>query len=103
MAAAGMPDGDYDLGPQRVRVAGGVARLAHGESIAGGTSHLIEDVMRAGGPAAIEAASATPARVLGLPAGHGTLTAGARADLLVAAGGDVAKIMRSGRWERTRA
>lgn len=47
MAAAGMADGEYDLGPQRVRVAGGVARLADGDSLAGGTSHLAADVTRA--------------------------------------------------------
>jgi N-acetylglucosamine-6-phosphate deacetylase len=103
MAAAGMPDGDYQLGPQRVRVAAGVARLAAGESIAGGTSHLLEDVTRAGGTAAaIEAASATPARVLGLSAVRGTLTPGAPADLLVTEAGRVAKIMLNGRWSGTR-
>jgi N-acetylglucosamine-6-phosphate deacetylase len=98
MAAAGMSDGEYQLGPQRVRVAAGVARLADGDSIAGGTSHLLEDVTRAGGAAAIEAASATPARVLGLAAGRGTLTPGAPADLLVTAAGRVRKIMLNGRW-----
>ena len=45
MAAAGMPDGDYVLGSRAVTVAGGVARLADGGAIAGGTAHLI-DVVR---------------------------------------------------------
>src|SRR5205823_4159011 len=37
MAAAGMADGDYDLGGQGVTVADGVARLARNGSIAGST------------------------------------------------------------------
>src|SRR5215218_3452250 len=67
MAAAGMPDGTYELGPMRVRVTGGVARLADGDAIAGGTGHLL-DVVRsavaAGVPlaSAVRAASRTPAR-----------------------------------------
>ncbi len=36
MAAAGMPDGSYQLGPLRVRVAGGVARLAPDGGSGGG-------------------------------------------------------------------
>ena len=44
MAAAGMPDGSYQLGPQAVTVKDGVARLTNGNSIAGGTSHLLDQV-----------------------------------------------------------
>ncbi|MCS4484104.1 amidohydrolase family protein [Gleimia sp. 6138-11-ORH1] len=44
MAAAGMPDGSYQLGPQGVTVKDGVARLTGGESIAGGTSRLIDQI-----------------------------------------------------------
>lgn len=44
MAAAGMADGSYQLGPQAVTVKDGVARLTHGNSIAGGTSHLLDQV-----------------------------------------------------------
>ena len=46
MAAAGMADGDYVLGPQAVQVRDGVARLAEGSSIAGGTSRLLDVVRR---------------------------------------------------------
>ncbi|GAA4288473.1 N-acetylglucosamine-6-phosphate deacetylase [Georgenia daeguensis] len=87
MAAAGMPDGAYRLGSQDVTVAGGVARLTVGESIAGGTAHLL-DVVRttvAGGVPLVDAvymASTGPARVLG-DAGVGALEAGRRADLIV--------------------
>ncbi len=88
MAAAGMPDGDYVLGPMAVTVAGGVARLTDGGSIAGGTSRLL-DVVRttvaAGVPLAdaVRAASWVPARALGL-ADVGGLVAGRRADVVVA-------------------
>lgn len=71
MAAAGMADGSYQLGPQAVRVEGGVARLAHGDSIAGGTAHLLDCVRvavhRAGIDLvdAVHMASAQGARILG--------------------------------------
>ena len=87
MAAAGVADGSYDLGPARVRVVGGVARLLEGDVIAGGTSHLLDIVRRAVGAGvsladAVRCASAVPARVLGRP-DLGALEAGRRADLLV--------------------
>ncbi|MFF2621433.1 N-acetylglucosamine-6-phosphate deacetylase [Oerskovia jenensis] len=90
MAAAGMADGKYQLGPMTVTVADGVARLDDGTpegSIAGGTFHLL-DVVRAtvgfGIPLldAVTAASLTPAGVLGR-ADIGALEAGRRADVLV--------------------
>ncbi|MBO3724802.1 amidohydrolase family protein [Actinomyces bowdenii] len=87
MAAAGMPDGEYVLGPAAVRVSQGVARLAQGESIAGGTAHLI-DVVRTtwqGGVDlvdAVYAASAQGARILG-DRSIGALAPGMRADLIV--------------------
>jgi N-acetylglucosamine-6-phosphate deacetylase len=107
MAAAGMPDGDYDLGPQSVTVAGGVARLrGPGEqSIAGGTARLLEVVRRcvrhAGVrlPDAVAAASATPATVLGLGPGVGTVTPGGPADLVVVDDDlRLRRVMRAGRW-----
>lgn len=90
MAAAGMPDGRYDLGSVQVRVADGVARLAEGDAIAGGTAHLL-DVVRATVDAgvglvdAVRAASTTPAAVLGR-GDVGGLVAGLRADLVVVDG-----------------
>ena len=48
MAAAGMPDGDYQLGPMAVRVADGVARIVEGtvgRGDRGGVAHLL-DVVR---------------------------------------------------------
>src|SRR5688500_9949126 len=69
MAAAGMADGDYQLGPQAVEVRDGVARLAGGGAIAGGTSRLLDVVrrqVRAGlDPVrVVAAASVRPAGVL---------------------------------------
>lgn len=92
MAAAGMPDGAYELGPMGVTVRDGVARVtdpAHPEGgpIAGGTAHLV-DVVRAtvaaGVPLAdaVRSASWVPARVLGLT-DVGGLVAGRRADVVV--------------------
>ncbi|OLT45527.1 N-acetylglucosamine-6-phosphate deacetylase [Cellulosimicrobium sp. CUA-896] len=102
MAAAGMPDGAYDLGPMHVTVADGVARLTDGGAIAGGTSHLL-DVVRATVAAgvalvdAVRAASWTPAEVLGLT-DVGGLVAGRRADLVVTdADLRVREVRRAGR------
>ncbi len=91
MAAAGMSDGRYRLGSLDVEVAGGVARLAEGGSIAGGTAHLV-DVVRttvAGGVdlvAAVRSASLTPAEVVAPAVGgvpFGALRTGYRADVLL--------------------
>lgn len=46
MAAAGMSDGDYQLGALAVTVADGVARLTHGGAIAGGTSTIYDQLRR---------------------------------------------------------
>lgn len=108
MAAAGMPDGDYELGPMRVTVAGGVARLAEpgggAGAIAGGTSTLLRVVAtaRAAGvplASAVRAASEAPARVLGLSGSRGSLAPGMAADLVVT-GEDltIRRVLRAGRW-----
>ncbi|WP_156250000.1 N-acetylglucosamine-6-phosphate deacetylase [Pseudactinotalea terrae] len=91
MAAAGMPDGTYQLGTQGVSVADGVARLTDGGSIAGGTAHLL-DVVRttvAAGvalPDAVRSASLVPAEVIGhseVGRAFGAIRAGYQADLVV--------------------
>ncbi|MCU1431386.1 MAG: N-acetylglucosamine-6-phosphate deacetylase [Actinotalea sp.] len=104
MAAAGMPDGSYRLGPLAVRVTGGVARSADGGAIAGGTAHLL-DVVRwtvgIGVPLvdAVRAAATTPAAVLGRP-DIGGLVAGLRADVVVAdAALSPVAVLRRGRWQ----
>ena len=91
MAAAGMPDGEYQLGPMAVVVGGGVARLATSDgsegAIAGGTSHLIDQIRIAVGAGvplvdAVRSASATPARALGFT-DVGSLKPGKKANLLI--------------------
>lgn len=94
MAAAGMPDGRYRLGPLDVTVQDSVARLfLEGEpeagAIAGGTSTSIDLVRRAVREAgvalveAVRAASSTPAALIGLGSEIGSLAAGYTADVLV--------------------
>jgi len=116
MAAAGMPDGSYQLGSQRVTVAGGVARLREdpgdpggtatvcGSAIAGSTATLA-DVVRhtiAAGlpvPVAAAAASTIPARVLGLADRTGSLRPGLAADLVVCDDDFRPRaVMRHGEW-----
>ena len=102
MAAAGMPDGTYDLGPQRVVVRDGVARLGEGAPLAGGTSDLLAAVRRCVRTgvdlvAAVAAATVNPARSLGLDAG--VLAPGGRADLVVTdADLRPVRVMRGGAW-----
>lgn len=104
MAAAGYADGEYRLGPVDVVVDGGVARLAGGDSIAGGTSTLL-DVVRstaAGGvplPDAVLAATLVPAEVLGLADTVGSLRTGHQADLVVCDEDlGLYQVMKRGRW-----
>ncbi|WP_024286772.1 N-acetylglucosamine-6-phosphate deacetylase [Cellulomonas sp. KRMCY2] len=103
MAAAGMPDGDYVLGPVSVQVRDGVARLTDGGAIAGGTAHLLDTVrwsVSIGVPLidAVRAASTTPASVLGRP-DIGALEAGRRADLVVVdADLRPLRVMLAGSW-----
>lgn len=104
MAAAGLSDGLYNLGPSGVRVAGGVARLTVGDSIAGGTASMIQlvrNAVKAGVSleVALHSATRVPARVLGLREEVGVLKVGARADLLVLTKDlDIHRVMRNGRW-----
>ncbi|MGO3795584.1 MAG: N-acetylglucosamine-6-phosphate deacetylase [Pauljensenia sp.] len=87
MAAAGMADGEYQLGPQAVTVRDGVARLSGGTSIAGGTSHLLDcvrvAVTGAGIPLvdAVYMASRQGARILG-DESIGRLAPGCRGDVV---------------------
>lgn len=100
--AAGIGDGEYVLGGQQVQVRDGAARLANG-SLAGSSLTMDAAFARAvcnGVPLqlASAAASANPARVLGLT-DRGTLVPGSRADLVVLDGDHhVARVMRGGAW-----
>ncbi len=103
--AAGVGDGEYVLGGQQVWVRDGAARLQNG-SLAGSSLTMDSafaraiangvDVRQASG-----AASANPARVIGLR-DRGRLAPGTRADLVVL-GEDytVQRVMRAGEWADT--
>jgi len=105
MVAAGMPDGDYELGSVRVRVTDGRAWTdTEPPSLAGGTAHAADLVGRcvldAGVDpvAAVAAATSTPAALLGLN-DRGRLATGLRADLVVLdSGWRVRRVMRAGDW-----
>jgi N-acetylglucosamine-6-phosphate deacetylase len=128
MAAAGMPDGRYQLGSMRVDVAGGVARLAadagpdgeagsgadarsDGEAgprvpgaIAGSTATMasvVRHTVAAGLPVidVAAAASTNPARVLGLAGRTGALCPGLDADLVVCDEAfGLRAVMQRGEW-----
>lgn len=102
MAAAGMPDGEYDLGGRTVVVADRVARLKEGGSIAGSTLTMDAALRQAVGAGlsivdAAAMAATTPARVLGLDK---RLAAGCDADLVVLDDQlRVRQVMRAGTWQ----
>ncbi|MFH9247100.1 N-acetylglucosamine-6-phosphate deacetylase [Streptomyces lydicus] len=108
MGAAGMSDGMYPLGPMRVEVRDGVARISEGPtagSIAGSTLTLDRAFKRAVTldgltvDQAVQALSATPARLLGIDDRVGSLEVGKDADLVVLdAAWDVVGVMRRGEW-----
>jgi N-acetylglucosamine-6-phosphate deacetylase len=103
MSAAGMPDGEYDLGGQAVTVAGGVARLTGTGSIAGSTLTMdsaFRRTVHAGVPivAAARMAATTPAAAIGR-SDLGALEPGRRADLVVLDSDlHVLRVMRAGTW-----
>ncbi|MGY4708174.1 N-acetylglucosamine-6-phosphate deacetylase [Mycolicibacterium sp. CBM1] len=107
MAAAGAPDGAYQIGPMAVDVTDGVARLAGTSTIAGSTATM-DRVFRfavacCGLPPdealllAVRQSSLNPARALGLRSP--VLVDGARADL-VGMDSDLAvtDVLRAGVW-----
>ncbi|MCC3266986.1 N-acetylglucosamine-6-phosphate deacetylase [Arthrobacter gengyunqii] len=103
MAAAGLSDGQYRLGPAEVSVSDGVARLQSG-ALAGGTASmldLVRNAMAAGVPMedALHSATTVPARILGMSGRIGTLAAGASADLLLLdANLRLSRVLRRGVW-----
>ncbi|KAA0097859.1 N-acetylglucosamine-6-phosphate deacetylase [Mycolicibacterium sp. P1-18] len=107
MAATGMADGRYHLGPLAVDVVAGVASVAGTDTIAGSTATM-DRVFRfavdhCGLPRyealhlAVRQASLNPARALGLPADG--LVPGANADAVVLNSElRVVGVLRRGRW-----
>lgn len=101
--AAGMADGIYELAGSEISVTGGVARLTHGDSLAGSTLTMDRAVRNAvtagvGLTDAIRAATATPAEVLSLR-DRGRIDPGCRADLVHLSESLVVKrVMTAGLW-----
>jgi N-acetylglucosamine-6-phosphate deacetylase len=107
MAATGMTDGVYHLGPVAVNVVGGVAKVAGTDTIAGSTATM-DRVFRFAVThselprdeallLAVRHASINPARALGLPSAG--LVPGAAADLVVLDSDlAVAGVLRQGEW-----
>ncbi|MCY9663573.1 N-acetylglucosamine-6-phosphate deacetylase [Paenibacillus alginolyticus] len=89
MSAAGLGDGQYELGGQAVTVQSGVARLTEGGALAGSTLTMIEALrfmVREVGVSVEDAsrfASGNPARLLRLEASHGSIAQGKQADLVL--------------------
>lgn len=89
MAAAGGDDGYYQLGSLNVTVQNGLAVLNGTQTIAGSTltqDHALKCAIESAGVpeiAAVEALTATPARVLGREAEWGRLAPGYAADVVV--------------------
>ncbi len=87
LRAAGMPDGDYELGGQQFRVRAGRATLPDG-TIAGSTATLfscVQNAIRFGIPPAdaVRAASLNPARAAGIADRCGVVADGRCADFLL--------------------
>ena len=105
MRGAGMPDGRYAFGPRHGTLAvveGGVARTEDNSGFASSTVRtcdLVSNMARLAGcglAAALEMASLTPARALGLDGRKGRLAPGYDADLVVLdAGPDGALTVRA--------
>ncbi|MET0725666.1 MAG: N-acetylglucosamine-6-phosphate deacetylase [Leifsonia sp.] len=89
MAAAGAADGTYELGSLEVTVSNGVARLTHGDSIAGSTLTMdaaLRNAIHLAGidpVTAVAALTSTPARVMGRSADLGLLAPGHAADAVM--------------------
>jgi N-acetylglucosamine-6-phosphate deacetylase len=102
MAAAGVGDGRYRLGRLDVDVRDGKATLAEGGSLAGSTLTMdaaYRNAVDAGFDEVVasRAASANPARLLGIDDDVGTIEVGKRADLVVLdAAGDVVAVIAAG-------
>jgi N-acetylglucosamine-6-phosphate deacetylase len=104
--AAGIPEGDYDLGEgQVITVADGLAKLKGTQTIAGSTltmQQAVKNVVRFAGVGVVDAsrmASENQARLLGLPHVTGRIVTGGLADLIVLDDDlDVQATMVAGGW-----
>lgn len=104
MAAAGLADGTYQLGPAEVDVSGAAATLRSSGVLAGGTGFmqdLVRGAVLAGVPFgdAIRSATVVPARICALSHRIGRLAEGWEADAVVLDRElHVARVLRCGTW-----
>ena len=105
VAAVGAGEGSFRLGSAAMRVRDGAVRLEDGETLAGSTLTMDVALRRAvrelGLPMsiAVEATSATPARVLGIGDHVGSVNVGHEADLVVLRDDlEVEGVMAGGAW-----
>ena len=104
LRAAGMPDGQYELGGQPITKQGRYCRLADG-TIAGSVSNLMDclrtAVLEMGIPltSAVTCATSHPARALGIIDDYGTLEPGKYADIVLLDADDltVRQVIKHGR------
>ena len=102
LRCCGMPDGDYTLGGQAIRLSGGVARLTDG-TIAGSAANLMQCMKKAmdfGIPEedAVRAAACNPACAIGADRTVGFLREGQLADFLICTEGyRQVRVFRGGR------
>ncbi len=88
MRAAGMEDGEYDLGGQKVIVKGNLAILEDG-TIAGSVTNLMDclrtAVLKMGIPlaSAVKCAAVNPVRAIGMTKDYGTLSPGKYANIVL--------------------
>ena len=87
MRAAGLPDGESELGGQKVFLKNGEARLADG-TIAGSTTNLLDEIknlVRFGIPLRqiVRSATINPAAAIGMDGEIGSIRKGKRADFTV--------------------
>lgn len=88
ISAAGLKEGKYELGGQKITVENGIARLQDG-TISGSTltmNQAIQNYMKfteANLPEAVRAASSTPAKLIGMDQKKGTIEPDKDADLVL--------------------
>ena len=87
LRCCGMPDGEYELGGQKVYLSGGIAKLASG-TIAGAAANLYECLQNAilfgiSESDAVRAATYNPACALGVQDKVGSIATGKLADFII--------------------
>ena len=88
LRCAGMPDGEYELGGQPIEMRGGKATLLGSDTLAGSSTNLLAEIKNLVSYGislehAIYAATAAPAKAVGLDHVIGSIAIGLQADLVI--------------------